>query len=221
VLSDLESASRKTGRVLTTEPQPEAADRLDRWIRTLARQEARCRLVLGELAAVFLRRGCSRRLGFARLGDWTRERLGISPRELEEAARVARRLRDLPELRAAFEGGELCWSQVREVLAVATVDDESTWISVARGRPVREVKRLVAEARRNLPDRPPDEDDEEHVDGEPRATFRMACPRRIRVLWRRGVELARAMAGEEYPVWKAAETIAAEASTGAEADVHD
>src|SRR2546429_8780954 len=52
---------------------------LDGYLRRLARQEAVCRRVLGRLARTFLAGRYHNRLGFARLGDWTRERLRLSP----------------------------------------------------------------------------------------------------------------------------------------------
>ena len=47
-----------------------AAVEIDRWLRVLSRQEARCRLVFGRLAAPFLRRQAQHRLGFSRVGDY-------------------------------------------------------------------------------------------------------------------------------------------------------
>ena len=66
----------------------ECATLLDGWLRRLARQEARARRVLGRLARGFLRRHHHHDLGFARLRDYTRERLGLSARELQSLAHV-------------------------------------------------------------------------------------------------------------------------------------
>src|SRR2546422_10413143 len=75
---------------------------LDGFLRRLARQEAVCRRVLGRLARTFLAGRYHHRLGFARLGDYTRERLSLSAREVQELARVAERLESLPAIAAAF-----------------------------------------------------------------------------------------------------------------------
>src|SRR6185436_13741741 len=83
------------------------AGTLDAELFALARQEARGRLLLGRLARPFLRRRLYHELGFARLGDWTRERLGLSGREVQSLARVSERLEALPAMRAAFLAGEL------------------------------------------------------------------------------------------------------------------
>src|SRR5438477_379763 len=53
-------------------------------------------------------------LGFGRLGDYSRERIGLSARELQSLATVSAHLERLPPLRAAF--AELDWSAIREAL---------------------------------------------------------------------------------------------------------
>src|SRR5438552_2355975 len=82
---------------------------IDGWLRRLAGQDARCRMVLGRLARAFLHVRGQQGLGFARLGDYARERLGMSARELQSLARVSARLEGLPEIRRAYENGEVSW----------------------------------------------------------------------------------------------------------------
>src|SRR5438128_2672721 len=91
----------------------ECATLLDGWLRRLARQEARARRVLGRLARGFLRRHHHHDLGFARLRDYTRERLGLSARELQSLAHVVEGLARLPAIGDAFDNGEITWSQAR------------------------------------------------------------------------------------------------------------
>src|SRR5216110_870796 len=91
---------------------------LDGFLRRLARQEAACRRVLGRLARTFLAGHYHHRLGFARLSDYTRERLGLSARQVQDLARVAERLESLPAIAAAFAAGDLSWTQTR-LLATA------------------------------------------------------------------------------------------------------
>src|SRR5690242_18583840 len=69
---------------------------LDGYLRRLARQEARGRRVLGRLARAFLRRRHHHDLGFARLRDYARERLGLSARELQSLAHVVDGMERLP-----------------------------------------------------------------------------------------------------------------------------
>src|SRR5437879_12129913 len=68
---------------------------LDGYLRRLARQEAVCRRVLGRLARTFLAGRSHHRLGFARLGHYTRDRLPLSARPVQELAPGAARLHRL------------------------------------------------------------------------------------------------------------------------------
>ena len=173
--------------------------------------------MLGRLARPFLLRRAHHRLGFFRLDDYARERLGLSGRELQELARVAQKLEDLPALRQAFAEGALSWSHVRLLTSVATPESEGTWLARARGETVRSLETAIAAARGT-----PADPDEEAIEGEPRARFRLGCPRRVRRLWRDTAELASRMSGAYLPAWRAAEAIAAEglaaADAGAEAE---
>jgi hypothetical protein len=170
--------------------------------------------VLGTLAAAFLRSRAQHALGFARLGDCTRERFGISARELQSLAHVATRLAVLPGLRRAFEAGALEWTHVRLLIDVATPVDEARWIAVARGLTVRTLeRRLRAAGAMHGEARAVSaavEDDGQTIEGEPVVRIRLGCPRRLRALWRATVELARRMAGRPLALWEACEAIAAE-----------
>ncbi|HLY37923.1 MAG TPA: HNH endonuclease signature motif containing protein [Candidatus Binatia bacterium] len=179
----------------------ETALLLDGYLRRLASQENRCRLILGALAAAFLRQSGHHLLGFARLGDWARERLGRSSRDVQSLASVHARLEALPRLRAAFLAGRLSWAQTRLLVGVATEDDEERWLAFAEHRTVRALEAVLRASRAA-----PVADDDE-----PRAEFRLHCPRRLLVLWRDTVELARRMAGAQLTQGDAAEAIAAEA----------
>jgi hypothetical protein len=146
----------------------------------------------------FLRRRGHQRLGFARLGDYTRERLGLGAREVQELARVATQLEALPALADAFEAGLLSWAHIRVLTRVATADDARAWLQRASELTVRELTALVRQAA----PREPDEVDDDTIDGEPTARFHVTCPRRVRGAWREAVELARRVAGEELAVWE-------------------
>src|SRR5204862_1855645 len=115
----------------------ECATLLDGYLRRLARQEARARRVLGTLARGFLRRRHHHDLGFARLRDYTRERLGLSARELQTLAHVVEGLARLPAIGDAFDRGEINWSQARCLVALATPEDAPFWLIVARIQPAR------------------------------------------------------------------------------------
>jgi len=178
----------------------DAALVIDGYLRRLASQEARCRLVLGRLAQTFLARQGHHALGFARIDDYARERLGLSGRTLESAAAVAKSLARLPALRHAFEAGDLTWAHVRLLARIATPETESEWLGRARGRTVRALEALIRERTHG------DFDD----DTEPHVRMRIRCSQGTVRLWRAVVEVARRMAGAQLPDGAAAEAIAAE-----------
>lgn len=189
----------------------ECALLLDGFLRRLARQEALCRRVLGRVAAVFLSRRAHHRLGFARLGDYARERLGLSAREVQSLAQVVAAMERLPKIAAAFERAEISWSRLRLLVAAATPATEDAWLTLARGRTVRALDALRKKGAAPSPSSDDRDGDSEAIDGEPRARFRSSCPRAVLSSWRRALELAERMAGEPLPVWRAVEAIAAEA----------
>jgi hypothetical protein len=122
------------------------AAQLDPYLRRLASQEARGRRVLGTLAQELLRRRAYHALGFVRIGDYARERLGISGRELQSTAHVTAALATLPAIAAAFEEGALSWTQVRLLAPVAEPATERAWIALAAARTVRALEALVRTA---------------------------------------------------------------------------
>lgn len=208
-----------------------AAEVLDGHLRRLASREGRCRRLVGALACEFRRREGHHRLGFSRLSDYTRERLGISAGELRDFANVAAALRRLPLLAAALERGEISWSKTRLLAAVASAASEARWLAVAREKTVRGLREEIGRAakaavedddrllRQYLPAELLDalDRDDDRIDGEPAIRFRIRCPRRVVSLWRGTVELARKVLGDEAAAWKAADAIAAEGASGLEA----
>jgi hypothetical protein len=169
---------------------------------------------LGEAARAFVRRRAYRRLGFVRLSDYARERLGVSARTLESAAWLATRLDALPGVSRAYDRSELSWTQARAICKVAVADDEEKWLALARRSTVETLERLTARA--SQPDDVPADPEgaPNEVDGEPAVRWRFVCPARIRALWRRALELASRVAGEPLSDWRAAEVVAAEGSSG-------
>src|SRR5262249_12326169 len=149
----------------------DAALVLDGWLRRLAAQDSRCRAVLGRLAHAFLRRRGQHQLGFSRVDDYARERLGLSGRELQSLATVGLRLDGLTWRHPAGDRRPLPWASVGLLPGVATPEDEDRWLEVARGRAVRALEGCIREAG-NVP--VTDESDERDV------RFRLRCSRRVR-----------------------------------------
>ena len=119
------------------EDVPGAEDRLA----ALARAGGPLRRVMTALAGRLVERKGWERLGYARLSDYARERLGRSARQLQELARVGRQLEDLPALEAALVSGGLPWSKVRLLARFVVASDESRWIAYARDVSVRQLER--------------------------------------------------------------------------------
>ncbi|MFN2424993.1 MAG: HNH endonuclease signature motif containing protein [Candidatus Binatia bacterium] len=127
----------------------DAALVLDRELVVLAGMEARCRRVQAELARRLIDTRAWRPLGFVRLSDYARERLGLSPRSLEEDARVLRALDSLPRLGAAMDAGAIGWTQLRLLARVATPHNEEQLLRRSLGVSTRELEELVREFARD------------------------------------------------------------------------
>jgi Domain of unknown function (DUF222)/HNH endonuclease len=89
-----------------------------------------------------------RREGWAEWGcrsctHWLSYRCGVSPAAAREQVRVARRVAELPKLRAAFARGELCYSQVRAVTRVATPDTEADLLEIALHATAAQLETIV------------------------------------------------------------------------------
>jgi hypothetical protein len=72
----------------------------------------------------------------------------VSPRAARENVRVARRLRELPLVRAGFERGELSYSKVRVLTRAADDESEADLIELARHATAAQLERMVRAARR-------------------------------------------------------------------------
>ena len=149
----------------------------------------------------------------------------MSARTLHTAAWVATRLDELPLVASAFDRSELSWAQVRALCAAARREDQEQWLARARTATVEELERIARAVRPNAADSADSAgaadpaDDDGTIDCEPALRLRLACPARVRGLWRHALELASRVAGEPLTAWRAAEVIAAEAFSGRPAGV--
>jgi hypothetical protein len=89
-----------------------------------------------------------RREGWAAWGarscaHWVSWRCGIASVSAREHVRVARRLAELPEVRAAFARGELSYSKVRAITRVDGLEREADMLSLARHATAAQLERLV------------------------------------------------------------------------------
>ena len=169
------------------------------------------RLALSAIAARSLGTRASEPLCYARLGDYARERVGLSARQLQDLARAHRALRSLPRLAQALLANELPWSKVRLLARVATPQDEEAWTAPAGALPLllREgvVGRVVAAAA--PAGRDDVEEDPEDAGSRTRVTLR--CSPAVREKWLLAREMAERVAGQRLRAEEAIEWITAEA----------
>jgi hypothetical protein len=167
------------------------------------------------LAAIAARWAASRafeRLGYARLSDCARERVGISARQIQELARVHRVLGSLPALERALVANALPWSKVRLLARVATPEDEGTWIARARALPMG---RLEQEVRESALLRPEPESPE---GAGPERRVAVRCTAAVREKWSVVREVAERVAGERLREGEALELVLAEAFSAVSID---
>ena len=103
-------------------------------------------LTFGRMARIFVRKGLARQLGFANLGHYVKERLGMGRRAFEQRVRLERRMEELPQLRHALQRGEVSYEQARLVAGVADFDTVNEWIRRAGGMTCIELVRAIAGA---------------------------------------------------------------------------
>jgi hypothetical protein len=161
------------------------------------------RRLLASIAGRLTETRAHQRLCYARLGDYARERLGLSARQLQELARVHRALAGLPALERALLANVLPWSKVRLIARVATERDEEAWIARARAMPTR---RLEQEVRKSARDEEPQDADDPAL--EKRVTVR--CTPAVREKWGLAREMAERVAGQRLRGGEALEFVAAE-----------
>ena len=75
--------------------------------------------------------------------QWVSLQCGIAPGPAREQVRVARRLRELPLIRAAFAEGELSYSKVRALTRVENVEREQDLLDLARHATASQLERLL------------------------------------------------------------------------------
>ena len=85
-------------------------------------------------------------LGFSSIAHYAEKRLRCGKSQTYEFTRVARALRLLPKIDHRFRVGALGWSDVREIVKVATPEVEDTWIEFAKERSIAQVEAEVRDA---------------------------------------------------------------------------
>ena len=158
------------------------------------------------------------RLGFARLGDYAIERLGVSARSLQDLSHVDGRLAELPEIEAAFVRAEITWTKTRLLARIATPTDEAHWLALARSVTARELAREVRAVDQRSLEAGALLTDEDGMPEDVREGVVLRCTPAVRAKWHRARQLARRVAGEPLPIWACMEAVAAEVASALPVD---
>lgn len=195
-------ARAPTGRV-PSQSQPDAD------LRPLEGSRAPLRWVAAGLATRFVARKGWERLGFARAGDYARECLGVSGRQLHELARTGGALAGLPRVEAAFVSGALSWSKARLVCGVATPGDEAAWVAFARRVPVARLAREVRAVDRGAVESGGTSQHEE-AEAERSVGVKVRCSAAARAKFQHVRQVAQWVSGERLSVAECVEVVTAE-----------
>jgi len=181
-------------------------------LEALARARAPLRRVLARIAGRIVARRSWERLGFARIGDYARERAGLSGRQLLDLAHVDARLAELSAVEAAFVAGRLSWSKARLLAGVARA---------AQRVPVRGLEREVRGVDLGSVEAGALESDEDGAPRYPMTGVRVRCAPDVQGKFHRARWLAQRVAGERLPTWACMEAVAAEVVSALGASVSE
>jgi hypothetical protein len=98
-----------------------------------------------DLVAQLERRG---ELSACTTAEWLAWRCGLTPRTAREHVRVALRLTELPQIRAAFGRGEISFAKVRALTRIAEPESEGELLELALAMTAAQLERAVRAYRR-------------------------------------------------------------------------
>ena len=123
--------------------EPDGLVALDRKLAAAFRQRGPLRAVLARIASRLVFTEAWDPLGYARLSDYSAERLGLSARWVRSLALVGHAFRDYPRLEGALASGSLGWTKVRLLASLPRGEDEAAWIARASKVTAAELSKLV------------------------------------------------------------------------------
>jgi hypothetical protein len=132
---------------LAESPIMEEAFRIDDTIKEIHKRRNQDAVKIADLLLEMKERDLFAALGYASVAAYAAKELGYSESKTRDLLALAFNLRDLPQLRAAAERGELPWTKLRTAAAIASKSDEDEWLAVARGCSSEALERAAAEAR--------------------------------------------------------------------------
>ncbi len=131
-----------------------SAEEADRWVALAVRAGDVGARALAFYLADIADRGIYQQFGFHSIELYAEARYHLRPSTTRQYVAAGRALQELPGVDREFRRGGLFWSQVRELIRVATPETEDEWVMFARGRTARQIAAEVA--RRRKGDRPAD-----------------------------------------------------------------
>ena len=135
-------------------------------------------------------------LGYAKRGDYARERLDMAPGTAEKKVRLAHGLRERPKLRDAVWLGDVTPRRAEVVLSVARGEVEEEWVTRAQKGSVRALVKAVRGAGGAVPD-----------EDEPWDAVYLDIPRELKPLAQRAFAAAGKATSATTPAWQRLEAI--------------
>src|SRR5438105_10567326 len=105
----------------------EAARRVDAEVRSTAKQRNKVAIRLAWLLLDMDERGLARALGFASVAAYAEVAVEFSRSKTKQLVALARKLREMPELRVVAESGEMAWTKLRVIANAAGDGDLGKW----------------------------------------------------------------------------------------------
>ena len=95
-----------------------------------------------------MRRKLYRKLGYSSINHYARCELKFSKTRTGDFVQLARKLEQLPAVRESVAKGELGYTKAREIVKVASPENENGWVEEAKKSSRRDLENKVAVARR-------------------------------------------------------------------------
>jgi HNH endonuclease len=111
--------------------------------RDAAASSSTMRYLLGRCLLALERLGTYKEMGLSSCVHFATQHLKMNKRAVQTILRVSRKLEELPMLGQAVLRGEIEWSQIREVVSVATVDTEEMWRDLCHKFNCKQIQDLV------------------------------------------------------------------------------
>lgn len=103
----------------------------------------------GLLPEVYKRR-LYKKHGFVSIHEFAKKLGGMNERTVDKVINLAHRLEGLPMLRALLESGEVGWSKVEVVVAVAQPENQATWVKNLKELTKNNLVKAVKQAREDF-----------------------------------------------------------------------